>query len=465
MKSLYRQFIVATLTILLVSTLIGFMMANLFYLFVTKKKTDEQQVAIAHEIVHVLERIHPAHTDLNNYLQSVAMLGYQIYVTNEMGETFFFGEPFQEKILPDEAKRVITHKEIYHGIDHEMNRSFMNSHFANELRNTVGVPFTFQQKKHGLFIRQDIKLISSDFHTVLVGFILVIAIFNVVGMMWLARQMTRPISQLTEATKQLAKENYHYPLQTERKDEIGELLASFNHMKTKLYHNDLARKTFINNVSHDFQSPLMNIQGYAELLKSSVLTDEERDEYAEIIEKETKRLSNLTKQLMLLTSLDHDSYPMKYTDVRLDEQLKEVISKYRWRMEEADLEISYQLPTTIIHGDAELLGNVWDNLLTNAIKYNRPHGQIYITLLTEASQIQVIFTDSGIGIEAEHKPFLFEKFFRGDASRRTEGTGLGLSIVKQIIELHHGRIELTSQPGKGSTFTISLPIPTGEKGG
>ncbi|WP_257215899.1 sensor histidine kinase [Fredinandcohnia onubensis] len=132
----------------------------------------------------------------------------------------------------------------------------------------------------------------------------------------------QPITKLTEATKEITRENFHYPLTIDRNDEIGQLVESINTMQTQLQHNDEARKSFINNVSHDFQSPLMNIQGYTELLLSQNVNERDAKEYLQVIDHESKRLSNLTKQLLLLTSLDQKAYPMKISEVQLDEQIK-----------------------------------------------------------------------------------------------------------------------------------------------
>ena len=113
----------------------------------------------------------------------------------------------------------------------------------------------------------------------------------------------------------------------------------------------------------------MNIQGYSELLKANDLTENERNDYLQIIDVESKRLSNLTKQLLLLTSLDQKDYPMKLIDVNISEQIKQTIRRYQWLLEDKEIEISYKLPSVTIKADAELMINVWDNLLTNAIKY------------------------------------------------------------------------------------------------
>ncbi|MDN7242897.1 ATP-binding protein [Planococcus sp. N028] len=457
MKTLYRQFIVATLFILALSILIGFTLANVFYLTVTKEQNIEKNIGIAEEIVTTLNMVPHADNNFDRYLEAVADLGYQIAVVDGDGQKRFYGDAFDDAALPEEADRVLTDGEVYTGVDNFSSRIFMIGHFTNKLHNTVGVPFTYNDAPYGLFIRPDTKLIATDIHSVLIGFVGAIGVVSILGMIWMARQLTRPIVQLTEATKYIARENYSYPLQIRRNDEIGQLSESFNLMQTQLQHNDLARKSFISNVSHDFQSPLMNIQGYADLLKSPDLSDSDRMAYTSIIDQEAKRLSSLTRQLLLLTSLDQGAYPMKHTTVKLDEQLKRVVQKYRWRLEEEDINISYNLPPTSIQGDVELLENVWENLLTNAIKYNKPGGSIEISLKSTDAGVDVAFKDSGIGIAREAIEQLFERFYRVDSSRKTDGTGLGLSIVQQIVTLHHGTINVESIIGEGSEFTLHFP--------
>ncbi|MFS0726825.1 sensor histidine kinase [Paenibacillus sp. 1P07SE] len=457
MKTLYRQFILATLCILAISIIGGFFLANQYYLRVTKERSDEQNVAIAQEIVSAMEQNHQSETGFDVYLQSVARLGYQIYVRSQDGEEHIFGEAFEGRTLPPEAMRVITDQSIYHGIQNYAGGNFIFGHFSNDLKNTVGVPFTYNNQRYGLFVRPNIRWLSSDIHTVFVGFILAIAIVNIAGMLWLARQLTRPIVQLTEATRQIARENYSYQPDIQRKDEIGQLSDSFNLMQLQLQHNLLARKAFVSNVSHDFQSPLMNIQGYAGLLQTSSVSEEKRVEYAAIIDQEARRLSALTMQLLLLSSLEQTHYPLNLSEFRLDEQLKTVIRRYRWRLEESEIDLSYKLAPLSIHADEELLMNVWDNLLTNAIKYNRPAGSIEISMRTDSSGVSVTFRDTGIGIAPASLPHVFERFFREDEARKNNGTGLGLSIAREIITLHNGNIQVQSKKGEGSIFTISFP--------
>ncbi|MDD9311716.1 sensor histidine kinase [Cytobacillus firmus] len=147
---------------------------------------------------------------------------------------------------------------------------------------------------------------------------------------------------------------------------------------------------------------------------------------------------------------------MKLSEVKLDEQIKETIRRHQWRLEEKEIEVSYKLAPVILKGDPELLVNIWDNLLTNAIKYNSHGGSILISLSQTQTAIEVIFQDTGIGISEDAISQIFERFYRVDSARKKDGTGLGLSIVKQIIELHNGEIKADSKAGEGTTFTITF---------
>lgn len=262
---------------------------------------------------------------------------------------------------------------------------------------------------------------------------------------------------MSEATKAITNEDFTYSLGIHRKDELGQLAENFMQMQQQLKHNDVARKAFISNVSHDFQSPLMNIQGYADLLLSPNLEEKERLQYAGIVSEEAKRLSNLTKQLLLITSLDQSGYPVKKAPIRLDLQIKESIKKHRWSLQDRNLTISYKLDEAVLKSDRELLAIVWDNLLTNAIKYNVSNGHIEISCRTDKDKIIVTFADTGIGLSEESATQVFERFYRVDTTRKKDGTGLGLSIVKEIVSLLDGTITLESELSKGTTFTVILP--------
>lgn len=458
MKTLYRQFISATIVILVCSVGIGFALANVVYFTFTNDKVDRQNVEIAQEVVRILENLHGSEEEMNAYLSSIGKLGYQVFIINETGDRAYFGEAFSNDEMPEGVLDDLLNGEVYHGMQNFSGSFLMMSYFSNDVQNTVGVPFTVEGEQYGLFLRPNNKMLFSDIHTVLAGFVAAIAIVSISGVVLMTRQLIRPITQLTEATKAVSKENFHYTLDISRKDEIGQLAESFNLMQQQLAHNDEARKAFISNVSHDFQSPLMNIQGYADLLRGEEVSEKERLEYLSIIDRESKRLSKLTKQLLLITSLDQATYPLKCKQLRIDEQVKEIIRKYRWRLSEQGIELSYKVEKAIAYADEELLVNVWDNLLSNAIKYNSPGGSIIITCCQSGDGLEVTFKDTGIGMSPEVQEQVFERFFRVDEARKKDGTGLGLAIVKQVVTMHGGIIRLESTLGLGSTFTVWLPI-------
>ncbi len=458
MKTLYRKFIVATLIILVISITIGFILSNLMYMTSIKQKTLQQNLEIAEGITISIENVHSDSVSFEPFLESIGDLGYQIYVLSESGEEAYFGKPFAKTDLPQEAMRVLKEGEVYQGSSEFYQKYLVMGHFSNDVKNTVGVPFTVNGEQYGLFLRPNNKLLFTDIHIIIAWFVVAIGIVSIVGVILLAKHLIQPITKLTEATKEITRENFHYPLKIQRNDEIGQLVESFNKMQKQLQHNDAARKSFINDVSHDFQSPLMNIQGYAELLKSSEVTGHERREYLQIIDHESKRLSNLTKQLLLLTSLDQKSYPKRISEVQVDEQIKQTIRRHQWRIQEREIELSYKLPSVRINADAELMSNVWDNLVTNAIKYNAHGGNIWIHLSSNEANLTLILKDTGIGMSPDAVTQIFDRFYRVDSSRKRDGTGLGLSIVKQIIEMHKGKITVDSKIGEGTTFTIKLPL-------
>ncbi|MED4455816.1 HAMP domain-containing sensor histidine kinase [Metabacillus fastidiosus] len=455
MKSLYGKFVLTTALIMLFSTVAGFLLTNTYYHRVMKERNDEKNVEIARNIVTYIEGA--SELNLNSYLKTIGSIGYQLYVVDETGDESFYGGEYRLKNLDDSSVQMVLEGNIYHGMRNFPRETFMTGFFANEMSNTIGVPFQYKGENYALFMRPDIKLLFSEVHTILAVLIVATAIFSLLSMLLVAKMLIVPITELTAATRRIADEKYDTELKIDRRDEIGQLAVSFNKMVEKLQENDKARKEFISNVSHDFQSPLLNIQGYAGLIKSPAISDEERENYAGIIQSETNRLSKLTRQLLLLTSIDQSSHTVKYRNYRLDEQLKGCVNKYRWLLEEENINLYMTMEPTVYQGDEALLENVWDNLLTNAIKYNCPEGEIHIAVKTKEHYIEVIVQDTGIGISEAEQAQIFDRFYRADASRTKEGTGLGLSIVKEIIELHKGEIHLASVPNEGTVFTIKLP--------
>ena len=271
--------------------------------------------------------------------------------------------------------------------------------------------------------------------------------------------IVKPISRLTKVTDELAKGNYKVRVNYEGKDEISSLYASFNQMAVRLAKQETIRQQFISDVSHEFQTPLTAISGFATILKNENLTDEQRKKYADIILFNSNRLSHLSKNMLQLTLLDGEDTALDKTEFPLIEQLNRVIEMEDNAALSKDIEIEFIHPKKefIIKADESRMEQVWINLLSNAIKYTNEHGVVTVEVRRTPTELQVRFEDTGVGMSQDAISHIFERFYRQDKSRTIEGNGLGLSIVKRIIDLHHYKIDVESQEDVGSVFTVYIP--------
>lgn len=457
MKSLSVKFAVTTISIMLVSSLFAFMFSNFYYQQKLKPENDQKNTTIALNIVDYIES--KEDMDLKHYLGSLSSVGYQLFVVNEDGDEIFYGEPFREKTLPLQTKQFVLNGKIYHGMAEFPRETFITGFFANELTNTIGVPFYYNDQQYGLFIRPNIKLLFNEMHILFAWLLALTIILSIILVLISAKFLTNPISELTAATKDLSKGNFSIKLDIDREDEIGELGKSFTNMANQLEKLDDMKNEFISNISHDIKSPLSNIKGYSNLLEKNTLSEDEKSHYVKVINNEINRLSSLTHQLLLLASLEHEEEILKKTTYPLSGQIKEVILNHQWLINKKGIMVSYSLPDVHVYGDSSMLYNVWENLLTNAIKYNKEDGSIDVSVIENEKNIEIRFKDSGIGFTDEVKKRIFDSFYREDSARTNtvEGTGLGLSIVLFIVELHEGHISVKSKENQGSTFIITLP--------
>lgn len=457
MRSLYGKFIITTVGIMIISSLIAFLTVNTYYHQKLKGQNDEKNMKIAKSIAFFINSTD--HLDLESYLETQSATGYKLYVVNEAKEATLYGEDFRVENLSEKAIDQVLNGKVYHGMRDLPSETFVTGFFSNESANTVGVSFEYNGETYGLFLRPDIKMLFTEVHYILGGMVLVMTIISLLSMVIVAKKLIDPIIELTAATKKVGEEQFTGNLDINRRDEIGQLAQSFQQMTEKLSENDRVRKEFISDVSHDFQSPLLNIKGYAELLLEDGLSKESRKNYTKVIQSETERLSLLTKQLLLLTSLDQLSSPLKIKTFDLDEQLKETIRKYRWLLEEKEMSLAMDIDKVRFTGDPAFLEKVWENLVLNALKYTENGGLIDILLTEQGNDVMIIVRDNGIGIDEKILKRIFDRFYRADDSRTQEtgGTGLGLSIVYQVVKLHGGTIDVVSRKGEGTTFTVILP--------
>ena len=272
--------------------------------------------------------------------------------------------------------------------------------------------------------------------------------------------IVKPLTRLTNAIKELSNGNYNVRVDNVGQDEISKLNQGFNQMARQLAKQDETRQKFISDISHEFQTPLTSIQGFANILKEEDLPKEQRVKYANIILYNSKRLSSLAKNMLQLTLLDREEIELELTNYSLVEQMNRVISTQENQAMEKNIEIVFEMPKKeiFIEGDEQRLEQVWTNIISNAIKYTNEGGLITITMKKNSKDIEVSIEDTGIGMSKEVVSHIFERFYREDKARNVEGNGLGLTIVKSIVDLHHGKIDILSQVDVGTNFIVRLPI-------
>lgn len=241
--------------------------------------------------------------------------------------------------------------------------------------------------------------------------------------------------------------------------EYAEIYNGFNRMTEELKKTKHEMQNFVNEFSHEFKTPITSISGFAQLLidTGENIENSERMQYLKVIADESLRLSALSQNTLLLSKVEACEIITEKEDYNLSEQLKRCAILLLPKIEQKKIELELDVGEIIYRGNAELMEQVWINLLNNAIRFTPDNGDITISAVKSKNGIQIGFIDSGIGMDKDTIPHIFEKYYQHDTVNAVHGNGIGLSIVYRIITLCGGQIKVESSPGTGSTFTITLP--------
>ena len=239
------------------------------------------------------------------------------------------------------------------------------------------------------------------------------------------------------------------------KSEMDFLAVNFNKMLTEISSLENMRNNFIADVSHEIKTPLSVIQGYADLLRNKDLPDDKRNEYTYRLSQAIESLTNLVTNILKLNKIENQGIIQKEF-FSLDEQIRRCILAFEEKIEEKKLQLSIELEEITIESDKALLEIVWNNLISNAIKYTDYNGEINVVLKNENGKTIVTIHDNGCGMSAETLSRCFEKFYQGDASHSQEGNGLGLALVKQVVNLLDSEIIVDSIQQEGTQFLVIL---------
>ncbi|MNI31140.1 Alkaline phosphatase synthesis sensor protein PhoR [compost metagenome] len=240
------------------------------------------------------------------------------------------------------------------------------------------------------------------------------------------------------------------------------MAQSFEEMMHDLQQLEQMRREFVSNVSHEVQSPLTSISGYAIALKQEDIPVKERRRYLDIIISEAERMSKMSDSLLKLSLLESQTQQMRLVTLSLDEQIRRVIVAIQPQWSARNIQFELNLRPVILTADHDQLNQVWTNILGNSIKFSKDGGIINVSIKPDIKHVTVRISDTGIGISLEDQKRIFERFFKADRShsRKYDGSGMGLAIVKQIVSLHQGDIRVESEPDQGTTVIVTLPITT-----
>jgi signal transduction histidine kinase len=276
----------------------------------------------------------------------------------------------------------------------------------------------------------------------------------------LSRSISRPVTELTQATQAVATGNLDARVSTEHAGEFGELAEAFNTMATELQRADELRRNMTADVAHELRTPLSVIRGKLEGVIDGIYPANEAH-LAPVLE-ETEVLTHLVEDLRVLAQAEAGQLRLDRRPTDVGDLLRDAYVNFTPQAEDRGITLGLDLPASLpkVHADWRRISQVLGNLINNALQHTPPGGHVRLAAEARDECVAISVRDTGVGISPEEIPYVFERFWRGDKARvRTEygGSGLGLAIVKQIVELHGGQIDVTSEPGLGATFTFTLP--------
>ncbi len=320
--------------------------------------------------------------------------------------------------------------------------------FVSTLRDSLGITLTSEN-------------IGNAAKITFVNVVLLSLLFTLFDIVRRKLTVDRPVRQITQAAERLIQGDFSVRISLEgrlRNDDIFRPIAQcFNQLAQELGSVETLRKDFIANVSHELKTPLAVMGNYATMLRQPGITNEEKDEYAKSIEQASRRLAQLVTNILKLNKLENQQIFPQAEEYDLAEQLRESLLQFEDMWEKKELCIQADIAENVcIRSDAELLALVWNNLISNAVKFTPEGGTVSLLLQADEAFVTVAVRDTGCGMTPETGRHIFEKFYQGDTSHTAQGNGLGLALVKRVMDILGGQITVQSIRGQGSTFTVTI---------
>ena len=268
-----------------------------------------------------------------------------------------------------------------------------------------------------------------------------------------------PVKTLLEAMRKVSQGDFSVKISTKSASpEIKELISGFNMMTDELESTEILQTDFVSNVSHEFKTPINAIEGYATLLQSTENIDDTENEYIEKILFNTRRLSSLVSNILLLSKIENQSIQTHREKFSLDEQIRETIVALEQGWTEKDIYLDVELENIDYFGTETMMYHIWSNIIGNAIKFSPRGGNIKIKLFKEDEHIVFTVEDEGPGLSEQTQKHLFDKFYQEDSSHKQDGNGLGLALVKKLVTMSDGEVFAENIDNVGCRFTVKLGV-------
>lgn len=296
------------------------------------------------------------------------------------------------------------------------------------------------------------------FSVLMLLFGLAIVFFVMLSSTYFVNTIVSPVAEIGRAARRIALGDYDFRIEKKYDDEIGDLCDTINYMAGEISAAEQMKNDFISSVSHELRTPLTAIKGWSETLREGGAGDAEMTAKGlEVISDEAERLSGIVEELLDFSRMQSGHISMQFTRMDLLAELEEAVVLFRDRAKWEGIELIYveaaELPPIV--GDRDRLKQVFINIIDNAIKYSNPGGRVRVEAADMGAHVQVVISDSGVGIAKADLPNVKNKFYK--ANRTRPGSGIGLALADEIVRRHKGKLEIESEEGVGTTVTITLP--------
>lgn len=449
MNRLWQKLALNFVAVTIAVTIVALLAVNLSYEGRFKSYVEERQAYENHRIIQTITNIYEVHGSWSKELAALlpqlgVMSGVSLKVLdldrNIVAET---SSEIEDMMMGENAK-VAGETAVIPIVN---GASRVGDVYITPLGDIYGVP------------SEDLRFRQSINRLLLLGG----AVAALVGLLlsyFMATRMTSPLEKMTDVAKKIEAGNYNERVDVSSKDEIGDLAYAFNHLAQTLDRQEDLRRNLTADISHELRTPLASIRSHIEAYIDGVM--EPTKDNIESIHEETIRLSRLVDDLGELAKLESDKVNIVKAKIDLNNVAEKVVFNLKPLFEDKDVKIELvkSVEPLNVKADADKLYQVLFNLLHNALKFTPEGGRAAVTLVADGKNALVQIEDNGIGIDLLQHPSIFERFYRVEKSRNRSsgGAGIGLTVVKDLVEVHEGKITVDSELGKGTKFNIVIPV-------